>query len=130
MPGKIGGQGFDIFDPKNAEHNMRIGGMICLIGIVITVASCAVASESGGFVLAYGAILVGAFQFFGGLLQWLRLKETEKTTDGADSKSQGGYDLGRDPGGRTGRGSGLWKILVVVWVVLVVGVIVLQLTRN
>ncbi len=44
------------------------GGFICLVGIGITVLTYAVAAESRGtYVIAYGAIIGGAVQFFRGL---------------------------------------------------------------
>jgi hypothetical protein len=51
-------------------RNMAIGGFICLVGIVVTVGTMAMASEAGGrFILAWGAIACGAIQFFRGLMQ-------------------------------------------------------------
>jgi len=130
MPEKREGPGYDIFDPRNASNNMRIGAMICFIGVVVTVASCAVASESGGFVLAYGAILVGAFQFLGGLFQAMRLRGEGKSTDGPGQDSRISYNLGNGPEGRSGRRSGLWKFVVMAWLGLVVVAILLQLNRK
>ncbi len=51
-------------------RNMVIGGIICLVGIVVTVGTMAMAGEGGGrFILAWGAIVCGAIQFFRGLMQ-------------------------------------------------------------
>ncbi len=52
--------------------SMAIGGIICLVGIVITVVSYGAASGSsrgGRYVVAWGAILFGAIRFFKGLFQ-------------------------------------------------------------
>jgi hypothetical protein len=51
-------------------RNMAIGGIICLVGVFVTVGTMAMASEGGGrFILAWGAIVCGAIQFFRGLMQ-------------------------------------------------------------
>jgi hypothetical protein len=54
----------------SGNANMWIGGIICLVGIVITVGSCLAAGEGGGsYFVAYGAIIFGGIQFFRGLFQ-------------------------------------------------------------
>jgi len=78
---------YDIFDPKNAKQNMRIGAAVFYVGIVVTIVSCSVASSGGGFIVAYGAIGFGAMQFVGGLLQTKKLKSIEN--------SNAELDLGR-----------------------------------
>jgi len=50
-------------------RNMAIGGVICLIGIVVTAATYSAASNGGHYVVAWGAIAFGALQFFKGLFQ-------------------------------------------------------------
>jgi hypothetical protein len=51
-------------------RNMVIGGIICLVGIVVTVGTMAMAGQGGGrFILAWGAIVCGAIQFFRGFMQ-------------------------------------------------------------
>ncbi len=59
---------------KNAGlRDMLIGAVICIIGTVITVATLSAARSGGGtYVVAYGAILFGAFQFLRGLFNWIR----------------------------------------------------------
>lgn len=55
---------------EEGSRNMVIGGLICLVGIVITVATYSAASEGGGrYVVAWGAIIFGAIRFFRGLSQ-------------------------------------------------------------
>lgn len=50
--------------------NMWIGGIVCLIGLVITIGSCLAAGEGGGrYMIAWGAIIWGGIQFFRGLSQ-------------------------------------------------------------
>jgi hypothetical protein len=50
--------------------NMWIGGVICLIGLVVTIGSCMLAGEGGGrYYIAWGAIVWGGIQFFRGLSQ-------------------------------------------------------------
>ena len=54
----------------NGNTNMLIGGIVCLVGIVITVGSCMAAGEGGGrYFIAWGAIIWGAIQFFRGMSQ-------------------------------------------------------------
>jgi hypothetical protein len=49
--------------------NMMIGGLICLVGIVITAATYSSAAGGGRYVIAWGAIIFGAIRFFRGLGQ-------------------------------------------------------------
>jgi hypothetical protein len=54
----------------SGNNNMLIGGIVCLIGIVVAVGSCMAAGEGGGrYVVAWGAIIWGAIQFFRGMSQ-------------------------------------------------------------
>jgi len=87
---------YDIFDPRNAKNNMRIGAAVFYVGIVVTIVSCSVASRGGGFIVAYGAIVFGAIQFVGGLLQARRLQNIEKSN----------AELGPGPMGNRVRGAG------------------------
>ncbi len=50
---------------------MIFGALWCVGGIVVTVATYRAASGGGAFVVAWGAILFGAIQFFRGLIQAL-----------------------------------------------------------
>jgi len=55
--------------------SMVIGGLICLVGIVVTVVSYSAASSSsrgGSYVVAWGAILFGGIRFFKGLFQSMK----------------------------------------------------------
>jgi len=63
-------------------HNMTMGALIAVVGIAITAGSYAL-TNGGGFVLAWGAILVGAIQFVVGLGQFLiyQSKSPEKKAD-------------------------------------------------
>jgi uncharacterized protein YjeT (DUF2065 family) len=50
--------------------NMGIGALFCIGGIVATVVTYAMASESGGtYIIAYGPAIFGGIQFFRGLYQ-------------------------------------------------------------
>ncbi len=53
------------------QRNMLFGALWCVGGIVVTAATFAAASNSGGgsYVVAWGAIVFGAIQFFRGLSQ-------------------------------------------------------------
>ena len=58
---------------QRARRDMTIGGVVCVIGIVITVATYAAASEAGGsYVVTWGAIAFGGFQFLRGLGEMTR----------------------------------------------------------
>ena len=51
-------------------RNMGIGALFCIGGIVVTVVTYAIASESGGmYFIAYGPAIFGGIQFFRGLFQ-------------------------------------------------------------
>ncbi len=55
---------------KVAQRDMLIGAGFCIVGLIITIATYAAAasSRSGGtYVVAWGAIIFGALQFFRGL---------------------------------------------------------------
>jgi hypothetical protein len=51
------------------KKNMASGALWCIGGIVITVATYDAASPGGRYVIAWGAIVFGAIQFFRGLIQ-------------------------------------------------------------
>jgi hypothetical protein len=51
-------------------RNMLIGGLICAVGLIVTIATYSAASSGGGqYVVAWGAIIFGAIRFFRGLGQ-------------------------------------------------------------
>jgi len=53
-------------------RNMMVGGVICLVGTVITIGTYAAASNGGGhYVVAWGAIIFGGIQFLQGMIQTL-----------------------------------------------------------
>ena len=55
----------------NAGMHMVVGGIVCLLGVAATVGSFISAGQGGAYVvIAWGAILCGAFQFYRGLSQW------------------------------------------------------------
>jgi hypothetical protein len=53
------------------RRHMITGAIVCAVGTVITVWSYTAAEEGGGghYVIAWGAIVFGAIQFFRGLIQ-------------------------------------------------------------
>jgi hypothetical protein len=62
-------------NPDNVQHSggadMLIGGVICLIGVVITVGSYSMASSSpkgGSYTIAWGAIVFGGIRFLKGMV--------------------------------------------------------------
>ncbi|MBN1937834.1 MAG: hypothetical protein JW934_24480 [Anaerolineae bacterium] len=57
---------------KSAKKNMLYGALWCIGGIVVTVGTLALAKGGGSFVVAWGAIIFGAIQFFKGLFDFLR----------------------------------------------------------
>jgi hypothetical protein len=53
-----------------AKRNMVVGGLWCVGGIVVTAATYSSASSGGGrYMVAWGAIIFGAIQFFRGVFQ-------------------------------------------------------------
>jgi hypothetical protein len=56
---------------ETGRKKMAIGALILIVGLVVTGATYAIARGQGGgsYVVASGAILVGAFQFWMGLAQ-------------------------------------------------------------
>jgi hypothetical protein len=50
------------------NRNVIIGGIICIVGIVITVGTYSAAADGGSYTIAWGAILFGGIQFFRGLV--------------------------------------------------------------
>jgi hypothetical protein len=55
---------------EKAQRDMAWGGIICVVGIVITAGTYSAASGGGGsYVVAWGAIIFGAIRFFRGLSQ-------------------------------------------------------------
>ncbi len=50
-------------------RNMAIGAVVCIIGIAVTAATYSAASSGGHYIVAWGAIVFGAIQFFKGLFQ-------------------------------------------------------------
>jgi hypothetical protein len=55
-----------------AKHNMFYGALWCIGGIVVTMFIYQAASNAGGgpYIIAWGAILYGGFQFLRGLAQF------------------------------------------------------------
>jgi hypothetical protein len=55
---------------KAGKNNMLYGALWCIGGIVVTAVTYSSASEGGGhYVVAWGAIIFGAIQFFRGVAQ-------------------------------------------------------------
>ena len=53
-------------------RNMMVGGIICLVGTVITIGTYAAASNGGRhYFIAWGAIIFGGIQFLQGMFQTL-----------------------------------------------------------
>ena len=52
-----------------ARKNMLYGGLWCVGGLVVTGMTYSAASSGGGYVVAWGAIIFGAIQFFRGVAQ-------------------------------------------------------------
>jgi hypothetical protein len=55
---------------KVAQKDMLIGAGFCIVGLIITIATYTTAASSRGggtYVIAWGAIIFGALQFFRGL---------------------------------------------------------------
>jgi hypothetical protein len=54
---------------KAGQKNMLYGGLWCGGGLIVTFATMSAASGGGSYVVAWGAIIFGAIQFFRGLSQ-------------------------------------------------------------
>jgi hypothetical protein len=54
---------------KAAQKNVVVGGLWCVGGLVVTVATIAASEHGGGGFICIGAIVFGAIQFFKGLSQ-------------------------------------------------------------
>lgn len=65
-PGSTHGNG----QVREGAGSMAVGGIVCLVGILITAGTYNAASDGGHFVVAWGAIVFGAIQFFRGLIAW------------------------------------------------------------
>jgi hypothetical protein len=52
-----------------AKRNMTVGGLWCGGGIAVTAFTYASASGGGTYVVAWGAIIFGGYQFLKGLTQ-------------------------------------------------------------
>ena len=60
---------------KRAASDMKIGAVVCIIGIIITAVTYNMASGKGGtYVVAWGAIAFGALQFLRGLFNSMKYK--------------------------------------------------------
>ncbi len=59
-------------DTSAAKRSMVFGGIMFIVGLVITVGSYSAASDSGGggrYVVAWGAMIFGAVRFIYGLVK-------------------------------------------------------------
>jgi len=54
---------------NSALRNIIIGGLICAIGTIVTIATYTAAREGGTYVVAWGAILFGGIQLLYGIYQ-------------------------------------------------------------
>ena len=56
---------------QHGLRNVAIGAIVCIIGIAVTAGTYSAAASGGGghYVIAWGAIVFGAFQFLKGLFQ-------------------------------------------------------------
>lgn len=53
---------------ERGKKDMLYGALWCIGGIIVTVATYSAASNGGTYIIAYGAIIWGAIQFFKGLI--------------------------------------------------------------
>ena len=60
------------------RRNMRIGPYVCLAGIAVTLLTWAVSGVTGLYVIAWGAIIFGAGQYFRGLGQYRRSRRLDQ----------------------------------------------------
>jgi uncharacterized protein YgiM (DUF1202 family) len=58
------------YGSRSGKSNMILGGVICIIGIVVTVGTYSAASSGGGsYYVAWGAIVFGGYRFVTGIIQ-------------------------------------------------------------
>ncbi len=55
---------------SSGQRDMIIGGLVCVVGILITAITYSSAEGGGTYVVAWGAIVFGAIQFFRGLYKY------------------------------------------------------------
>lgn len=63
---------------EEASKQIWIGGLICIVGIVVTVVSYAMAAEGAGggrYVVAWGAVIFGAIRLIRGIVGWAKASE-------------------------------------------------------
>lgn len=53
----------------DGKRNMMIGGIVCLIGVAVTLGTYSSAAPGGSYLIAWGAILYGGIQFIRGLFE-------------------------------------------------------------
>jgi hypothetical protein len=53
------------------KKNMLFGALWCIGGLVVTAVTYSAASGGGTYIVAWGAIIFGAIQFFRGVFQYL-----------------------------------------------------------
>lgn len=58
-----------------AVRNVWIGGLICIVGIVVTAVSYSAASGGGRYVVAWGAVIFGGFRFIRGIVGYVNSPE-------------------------------------------------------
>lgn len=59
---------------EEAIRNMAIGGIICVIGLVVSIVSYQTATNSPGggrYILAWGAVIFGGIRFLNGLFNYI-----------------------------------------------------------
>ena len=56
---------------KAARKNMLHGILWCVGGLLVTLLTYNMAEEGGRYVVAWGAVIFGAYQFFKGFMQWV-----------------------------------------------------------
>jgi hypothetical protein len=54
------------------KKNMLYGALWCMGGIIVTTVTYIMAGEGGTYIVTWGAIVFGAFQFFKGFVQYNR----------------------------------------------------------
>jgi hypothetical protein len=68
LDGKAKILGIDAKVQNTPQHDMMVGGLWCIGGIVVTAISySAVANTGGSYLITWGAILFGGIQFLKGL---------------------------------------------------------------
>jgi len=74
---------------NDGKRDMVVGGLWCLGGLIVTIGTYAFASGGGTYFVAWGAVIFGAIQFFKGLIQAEKFKNSEASSNAVKDQKPG-----------------------------------------